>query len=59
MELERHQSEVAELRRSPEFSGRGSRPEACPTGLWPFYVFVEVVRSGAWLGIEEGGPIYS
>ena len=56
VELEGHWSEVAGLRRSPEISGRGRRPEACPTGIWPFYVFVEVVRSGAWLGIEEGRP---
>ena len=54
LELEGHRRSVALLWRSPEFSGRGSRPEAYPTGLWPFYVYVEVVRSGAWLEIEKG-----
>ena len=59
VELERHRSEVAELRRSPEFSGRGRRPEACPTGLRCSYVVVAVVRSGVRLGSEERGSIYS
>ena len=59
VELKGHRSKVAGLRRSPEISGRGPRPEACPTELRCSYVVMEMVRSGVRLGIEERGAIYS
>ena len=59
VELEGHRSEVAGLRGSPEFSGRGRQPEACSSGLRCSYVVVAVVRSGVRLGSEERGSIYS
>ena len=59
LEPEGHRSKVAGLRRSPEISGRGRRPEACPAGLRCSYVVVAVVRSGVRLGSEERGSIYS
>ena len=59
IELEGLWSGVVGLRVSPAISGRGRRPEACPTGLQLLYAVMVVVWCGVRLRSGGRGSIYS